>query len=350
LPLQIHIMQKLKVLSLLAVLAGCSNIAVFYAARKEASKQQTPLAKDADAFFWNNYHLGNYDSIPAIVNKLCAALQENPNDLRVTAHLAFTHIWALAERQRIANNVPSAIEHIVLSRKYFEEASKMDPHDPRLFGFLADLTLAEGDILNNKKEQTEGYFKGLQAISDWPQFNKFTLGYIFSNLDSGAQYFKKGLAWQYETMDDCACEANSNKTDYAGAVLKIKQSKDPKIFRACWNSWIAPHNFEGFCMNWGDMLVKSKQAAEAVKIYNLAKQSDSYRSWPFKQALEQRIANVEANIADFNRPLDNRLLFAQNVIMFNSKMACSGCHQMGADEFAKMGYQELGDDFYFLKK
>jgi len=35
-----------------------------------------------------------------------------------------------------------------------------------------------------------------------------------------------------------------------------KKTKEGKK-RVCWNSWIAPHNFEGFFLNMGDMLVKS---------------------------------------------------------------------------------------------
>ncbi len=60
-------------------------------------------------------------------------------------------------------------------------------------------------------------------------------------------------------------------TNYKSAVQKIRSSTDPKIFRTCWNSWIAPHNWEGFCLNWGDMLAKNGEVEEAQRIYNLAK-------------------------------------------------------------------------------
>jgi len=76
----------------------------------------------------------------------------------------------------------------------------MNPNDPRILGFLADLMLAEGHQFNNQKEQTAGYFKGLKSISQWPQFNKFTLGYVFSNIDSSDKNFKKAINWQYEPL------------------------------------------------------------------------------------------------------------------------------------------------------
>ena len=343
-------MKKILVASILVFMVGCGSIASFFTPVKKIAGNETQFAKDANKYFWDNYHQGNYENIPLIIERLNLALQENPNDLRITAHLAFTHIWALTERQRVAALAPSITEQLVLSKRYFEEANAMDPHDPRLLGFLADLSLAEGQNFGNKKEQVDGYFKGLKSIKEWPQFNKFTLGYIFSNLDKTDKHFKKGIEWQYETMDDCSCEKNTRATDYQSAIQKIKASKDPKIYRTCWNTWIAPHNFEGFCLNWGDMLVKNGDLEEAVKIYSLAKQSDSYNEWPYKGELEKRIANVKTNEAEFNKPVDNRNLANQNVIMFNSRMSCTGCHQMSENEFAKMGYKELGDEYYFLKK
>ena len=59
--------------------------------------------------------------------------------------------------------------------------------------------------------------------------------------------------------------------------------------RACWNSWIAPHNVEGFYLNMGDMLVKNGDWEKAVEIYSLAKQVPQYENWTYKGVLEKRI-------------------------------------------------------------
>lgn len=48
----------------------------------------------------------------------------------------------------------------------------MNPHDLRVLGFLADLTISEGTIFNNQKQITKGYFLGLKSIRKWPQFKK----------------------------------------------------------------------------------------------------------------------------------------------------------------------------------
>jgi len=138
-------------------------------------------------------------------------------------------------------------------------------------------------------------------------------------------------------------------TDYKSVIQKIKNSKEPKISRACWNSWNVPHNWEGFCLNWGDMLVKNGEIEEAIKIYNLAKESDSYKEWPFISELEYRIKNAKQNQIDFNKPLDNQNFKNQNVIFFNSKISCGGCHQMSKNEFIEFGHKNLDNEYYFIK-
>jgi tetratricopeptide (TPR) repeat protein len=341
--------QKLIIITLLTTIYGCSFLATTFTKKRTISDKQTELSKNADKYFWDNFHQGNYDSIPKIVELLNSVLQESPNDFKTTLHLGFVHVWALGERQRQQNLKPDITEQIILSKKYFSEAFNMNPHDPRILGFLADMLLAEGTIFNNKKQQTEGYFKGLKAIKQWPQFNKFALGYVFSNLDKSDKNFQKGLNWQYETIDDCACKKNSKNTDYKSTIQKIKNSKDSKILRACWNTWIAPHNWEGFCLNWGDMLVKNGEVEEAIKIYNLAKESDTYKEWPFISELEYRIKNAKQNQIDFNKPIDNLNFKNQNVIMFNSKISCGGCHKMSKNEFAEFGHKNLGEENYFIK-
>ena len=96
--------------------------------------------------------------------------------------------------------------------------------------------------------------------------------------------------------------------------------------RVCWNSIKAPHNFEGFFMNMGDMLVRKGEPELARKIYANAKLSKSFSSWPFRNALEQRIKNAEKNVEPFRKiPLSGEK--PGHLLMFNSQYACMACHQ-----------------------
>lgn len=346
-------MKKLMILAIIAFcMVGCSVIVDLTDSKKSKGEfVETEISKGANDFFWQQFHQGNYDSIGSIISNLNLALAANPNDLVTTAHLGFVHVWALSERQRLTVPKADITEHLLLSRRYFEEANKMNPHDPRLLGFYADMTIAEGNVLGDESIVVDGYFKGLKSIKMWPQFNKFSIGYVFSILDTSDKNFDKAIQWQYETIEDCACEKVDRKSDYVSAINKIKENKDPKIARACWNSWIAPHNWEGFCLNFGDMLTKKGELEEAEKIYNLAKLSDNYEDWPFKEVLENRILDIPQNSLAFNQPLDEVNLKSQSVILFNSKYSCVSCHQMGKNDLLKYNeFEGLGKEFYFTKK
>lgn len=92
--------------------------------------------------------------------------------------------------------------------------------------------------------------------------------------------------------------------------------------RACWNSWIAPHNLEGFFLNMGDMLVKAGDVRAARAIYANAKASHEYASWKFRDVLDARIADAETNVAAFNHPGTT-----STRLMIDSAFACMGCHE-----------------------
>jgi hypothetical protein len=94
----------------------------------------------------------------------------------------------------------------------------------------------------------------------------------------------------------------------------------------CWNSWIAPHNFEGFFLNMGDMLVKAGDWPAAQKVYANAKLSSTYASWKYRPVLEARIEQAQANVSAFNAPGRGKAS-GDAVMMVQSRFACMGCHQ-----------------------
>jgi hypothetical protein len=102
-------------------------------------------------------------------------------------------------------------------------------------------------------------------------------------------------------------------------ALEIREG--PK--RACWNSWIAPHNFEGFMLNHGDMLVKSGDWETGQKVYALARLSRDYSQWPYRPLLEDRIGRARENVAVFNSPDRG----GRTGLMIRSAFACMACHQ-----------------------
>ena len=101
-----------------------------------------------------------------------------------------------------------------------------------------------------------------------------------------------------------------------------KETREGKK-RPCWNSWIAPHNFEGFFMNMGDMLVKSGDWQTAQKIYANAKLAREYPTWKYQSVLDDRIKQAQSNVALFNAPTET----PKARIMINSEFSCPVCHQ-----------------------
>lgn len=311
-------------------LFGCSQLAQLTTPKKKAIPSNTPLSFQAQQYFWTTLHQGDYSNIPQAKKLLLAAYLQNPNDPKLAAHLGFLHIWQLAERARLSNNDPSIVNHAILANKYFGDAVELDPRDARYLGFWGVTHLVTGKIFADQRQQTKGYFILKKAIHAWPQFNYFTAGYPMSSLLANSKQFAQGLKWEWQNLDVCAqAKVDRNNPDFS-PYMKLETHHGPQ--RACWNSWIAPYNFEGFFLNMGDMLVKAGDWQTAIKIYNNAKLADNYISWPYKDILEARIQNAQANVIAFNQSTEDQILQAdkQKIIMFNSQFSCMACHQVAA--------------------
>ena len=62
----------------------------------------------------------------------------------------------------------------------------------------------------------------------------------------------------------------------------------------------APHNFEDFFLNMGDVLVKSGDWRTGHEIHANAKLSPTCAAWKFQDTLETRTRDAESNVASFN--------------------------------------------------
>src|SRR5882757_4528879 len=282
---------------LCATLAGCGYIAVTTAPQKKATPARTEAALKADGLFWDTLHGAKYDQIPAALGAVTGAYLANPSDPVTAAHAGWLHIWRLAESARL-DTVPATItDDAILARRYFDEAVKLHPGEARYLGFLASATLAEGNIHKDEKLTRTGYYQMLDAVDAWPEFNLFTAGYTMSRQPADSKRYQQALQWQWETLDVCVGDKIQRANPGFAKYMSLATTEGKK--RVCWNSWIAPHNFEGFFLNMGDMLVKAGDWETARKIYANAKLSPTYAQWKFRGVLEQRIRDAQANVAVF---------------------------------------------------
>jgi hypothetical protein len=301
--------------------AGCAAMAVATAPKKEPSATQTPAAKEANDAFWAALHAGAYADIPKVKELLQRAYLNDPSDAITAAHLGFLHIWSIAERARLDSPRASVTDDMLLAQHYFREAVQMTG-DPRFMGFLAVTELANGTLHKDEKLVRTGYFRMKDAVARFPEFNLFARGYAASQLPVDSERFKAGLEDMWVNIDACIdARFDRNRPDYA-PYMRLETTAGPK--RVCWNGPIAPHNLEGFALNFGDMLVKHGDVAAARVMYGNAKLSRTFDRWPYRALLERRLAQADENVDIFRRPVDQQP--KDRRIMFASEASCSGCH------------------------
>lgn len=318
---------------------------------------ESKLSEEANSFFWEHFHLGHYDSIPAILDLLTEAYIDNPNDLQTVYHLGFTHFWAIAERQHLSNVPASIIDHAVLAQKYLGEAYRLNPADARIISFLSAAKIIVGDVSKDDRLVTQGYFDGLKSIREWKDFGEFSLAYTLSQLPHTDPNFRKTLDWMEGTTERCYCPDLDPPSEACKEFI-AREVADPKSLgrnRIVPNSWVAPHNIEGYFMSYGDLLVKNGDWEKAIPIYELAKYAPDYNHWPYREILDKRIKNAQSNVVKFRKSADkDDFIGLDDAVMVQTAMACRACHQMSPHDlnikfsaFDRKNY--LDKEFYFLE-
>lgn len=312
----------------LAAVLGCLAAGLAMAQSETATPPRQPAALQADQLFWQTFRGGDYANIQASIEASTAAYLRDPNDAVSAAHVGWLHMWRVAESDRLQQRPASITDDIVLARKYFQKAAELAPDDARYRGFLASAMLAEARVDRDAALRQQGADVMRKAVADWPAFNLFTSGYVASGLPASSDGFKQALEQQWQNLEVCGHmpldRHGANLDRFAQSV--VSATANNRDARACLNSAKAPHNEEGFFLNMGDMLTKSGDWQTARKIYAAAKQSPDYAQWPYREVLEQRIHDAQANVAAFNVEVQPGKKPAAPM-MIGSSYACMACHQ-----------------------
>jgi len=303
-----------------SAVAGCSWFAVATAPAKIAQPTDAN-GRALAAQFWDALHAGSYERIDALLEGHAQVLVAAPGDASTAAHKGWLHAWRLAERARAA---PSAriTEHATLARVLFDDAARLKPEDARILGFAAGFTMTEASIAGDEKALRRGYYRMKEAVAAFPEFNLFTSGYTMSSGASDSAGFREGLEQQWATLDVCFGERVSRESPRLDKYLALRTSEGPK--RVCWNSWIAPHNWEGFFLNFGDMLARARDLPNSRAMYEAARLSDTYSQWPWREVLERRLAHLDELPGRLDRAAAGEREWTP---MVKSVFACTGCHQ-----------------------
>lgn len=322
---------------------------------KKVEWVETELSRSANKYFWDQFHQGNYNNIPAILEKLTSAYLDNPNDIRTITHLGFTHMWAISEHQNRSN--PRAIEHATLAQKYFGESYRMNPRDTRVLSFLSSVKLANGAISKDDGLLRDGYLNGQKAIREWKEFSEFSLGYSLSRLSHTDPKYQEALRLMESIASSYAENFNpeSRATQQTISEMKLLENADMSKERVFKNSWVAPHNIEGVFMVYGDMLVKNGDWEDAIDVYKLARFSEQYDSWDYKDVLENRITNAKANVEFFRKEIPrSQKPEIGKAMLIQTEISCRSCHQMSKTDkerfFTDFDENELlTKEFYLIE-
>ena len=239
---------------------------------------------------------------------------------KANARMGFLSLWQYLERWRYPlsdlqnpENEPGKL--VDDCQKYFLEASKLDSNNPIYAGFSADCTLLKGMKSNNPGMVQEGGLKAKSAIEQLSEFNLFTVAYALAAGPAEVQtpvgakpnpMLETAIRMMYKNLSVCFNQTvgpdNLDLTPVVNSIIgndEIMRSIRSGNQKYCINSSVAPHNFEGFFLVMGDMILKSKTPASrdlALIAYNnasaahhlLSETSEDYKTWPFKDVLEAR--------------------------------------------------------------
>lgn len=225
-----------------------------------------------------------------------AVVAGDANDAKSALLLAHTNLWKLAEWGRDPKQDAAKLPVFALEAKtYFTKVRALDPSDARVLGWLGAVDVGTGKATNDAALVKEGEDLIAQGVAAHPEFNLFVQMLVSEELPASDPKFAAGVEAMWTTLDLCAGEKVDRKNPDFSKYAALETTMGPK--RVCWNGEAAPHNYEGFFLYMGDLLVKQNDAATAKILYANAKSWKTAASWPFLAELDQRVAGADARAA-----------------------------------------------------
>jgi hypothetical protein len=256
----------------------------------------TSAGDAAMAAFVDAFEDQRYDELPDLVADLDAAAELEPERADVALHAGLSRLWRLSEWGRDPTQDPSEIPGIALgTRAALEKTRELAPDDHRVLGWLGPTKIAIGSFLGDAALVDEGFADVDAGVAAHPEFNLFVKALVREGAPRDSADFQDAVEAMWATLDVCVGEpVDRENPDYSG-YMDLETTEGPA--RTCWNTGKARHNFEGFFLYFGDMLVKAGDPDLAAAIYENAKLSSTYDTWPSKDVLDARIADAPSRAA-----------------------------------------------------
>jgi hypothetical protein len=261
---------------------------------------------------------GAQHEVTRVIADVDDAVARDPSDGHAVFYSAIMRFWQLGEEIDLPKNPVDvlAVTDTMIDR--FRKAQAMLPNDDRApaFGGLGKVVI--GNILGKSDLRSEGMKDIDTGIQIFPSYSHFLRALASAQAPANSDDFAAVLPHMQAVLDACgATRSAAGDYEYVTGPL-------PSALRPCNDDGLVPHVWEGFFVNYGDLLLKAgKGAAEARLAYEGAKTAPRFDKWPFATALQDRIDHADERAALFADadPTNDPKLWMQD------GHVCTGCHQ-----------------------
>jgi hypothetical protein len=261
---------------------------------------------------------GKREEVTGVIAHLDDAVSSDPSDGRAVFYSAIMRFWQLGEQIDQSSNPVEVLTEANTMIDRFRKAQSMLRNDDRApaFGGLAKVVI--GNIVSDAHMRSEGMSDIDEGIAIFPAYSHFLRALASAESPAESDDFASVVPHMQAVLDLCGA-----KTDAAGKALYL-EGPLPSPLRVCNDDGMVPHVWEGFLLNYGDLLLKAGKGADAARaMYEGAKLAPRFAKWPFGSALQERIDQADeraALYADSDAANDPKLWMQDGHI-------CTGCHQ-----------------------
>ena len=285
-----------------------------------------PQAMQAAQVFWTAFQTADYASSDHALSLLTQASAADPSDNHLVELTGLCSFWKVVEHGR--GGIPSQQLNGLAQQSlaYVEEAGRREPHNRLIPGFVSSAKYQTGAMTCDPQMMQQAICELQHNTEVYPQFHGFVEGWVLTAmLPPTHPAYEQAVEAYFKTLDSCAgirVPRSFPKIGPIGLSILAKKSANETV---CYNTNIAPHNVEGTMLGLGDALVKQGKLRQAKMAYESIPKIPAYVNWPFKEALANRLQNMETLQQKWVAE-SGCVDVAEPAMLFQSTMACTCCH------------------------
>jgi len=234
-----------------------------------------PLTTIADAAFWQTLH-GEASRDEEALTLFQQAVDLNPSDARSHFLLGMTHLYRFGRGLSGYDSFDDAAkEEITRANASLDLAVLHAPENRAYPGFRGAATYMNGVVHADQALVDLGVERLRASIELWPLFNRFSfLGTVAAVAPAGSALFEEAYGYLLDALSP-------------EGLLECTG-------RLCGNEGLAPRNFQGSGILFGDILAKGGDATRARGWYQFAAASSD---WVFADLAQERVDTAAARVA-----------------------------------------------------